>query len=44
MPHQKAQRKPSEFVKFAVVDLEGRLYDLDPESHAECELFHRPEA
>jgi threonyl-tRNA synthetase len=43
MSHQKATRRPSEFVRFVAVDLEGGSYEIVPEDFSRCELFRRAE-
>lgn len=44
MSHQKHARKPSEFVRFVICDLEGEVYDISPESFDQCSVFSRKNA
>lgn len=38
---QKAERKPSEFTRFVIADLEGNKFDVTPTNFAECSVFSR---
>jgi len=40
---EKAERKPSEFTRFVIVDLEGGASEVTPENFARCPVFSRPE-
>lgn len=39
MSHQKASRRPSEFVKFVIADLQGTTYGIGVEDFARCPVF-----
>lgn len=36
---KKPERKPSEFTRFVIVDLEGNTFDVAPANFAECPIF-----
>ena len=40
---EKAERKPSEFTRWVVVDLDGNTHEITPDDFAQCALFARPE-
>jgi threonyl-tRNA synthetase len=40
---EKEERKPSEFVRFVAVDLEGKEYEVTPEDFRGCPLFQKKE-
>lgn len=40
---EKAERKPSEFTRFVIVDLEGNAFDVTQDNFAECPAFSQPE-
>jgi threonyl-tRNA synthetase len=40
----KEKRRPSEFTRFVLADLQGKTYDVTPEDYAGCELFAQKES
>jgi threonyl-tRNA synthetase len=40
---EKAERKPSEFVRFTIADLEGKTFEVTERDFAECPVFAGPE-
>jgi threonyl-tRNA synthetase len=40
----KVERKPSEFTRYLLVDLDGEVFDVNPETYDQCAVFERHEA
>ena len=40
---EKAERKPSEFVRWVIADMDGNTHEVTPEDYAKCPVFGRPE-
>ncbi len=42
-PSERKQRRPSEFVKLVIADIDAGIWEVTPEDFRECPVFERPE-